>query len=65
MKIGDRVKLLNNIYHSPEGDDGLMAPGTNGVIQHIESTYVTVILEHEVEGKRDWSFLPTEIEVIA
>jgi hypothetical protein len=64
MKIGDRVKLLANMYDQ-HGDDNLMEPGTEGTIQsQLGGGCWIVILDHEVEGKRDWSFLTKELEVV-
>jgi hypothetical protein len=65
MKMGDKVKLLDNIYDNDE--DSEMAPGRTGIIYDVSTTgsYIGVTLDGEpVEGSLDWTFLPTELEVI-
>lgn len=66
MKIGDKVRLLDNVYDNEEDND--MAPGRTGTIYDItlHGSYIGVTLDGEpVEGDLDWTFLPTELEVIA
>lgn len=63
MKIGDRVKLLENVYNCE--DDGLMLPGTKGYINNIElGTYIYVQLDEPVDGVGLWLFYEDELEVV-
>lgn len=63
MNIGDRVKLLNNVYEN--NSDREMAPGTKGYIKDIVlEKYIYVVLDKPVEGLREWTFIPSELEVI-
>lgn len=65
MKIGDKVVLLDNVYNNEDDDD--MAPGRTGVIygESVGGRYFHVTLDGEpVEGEQNWTFLPSELEVI-
>jgi hypothetical protein len=64
MKIGDRVKLKANMYDTMSYDDQ-MAPGVQGVIRSIVGSNCYIVdLDHEVDGKRDWALLESELEVV-
>ncbi|QHZ60063.1 hypothetical protein PJKIFABJ_00127 [Pseudomonas phage PE09] len=64
MNVGDRVKLLSNVYENP--DDSDMAPGVEGRIDKIlNGDFIEVMLDKPVEGIREWVFVRSELEVIA
>lgn len=64
MKIGDRVKLKANMYDTMSDDD-MMAPGVQGVVRSIVGSNCYIVdLDNEVDGKRDWALLESELEVI-
>lgn len=65
MKVGDRVKLLDNVYMNDEDPD--MRPGTLGVVRvglREGFSYLTVELDIPVEGEHEWSFLPSELALV-
>lgn len=65
MNIGDRVKLKVNLYYISGVTDDKMAPGKLGIIiSKLGGDCYIVYLDDEVEGKRDWSFIAKELEVV-
>lgn len=64
MKAGDKVVLLANVYDSPDDND--MAPGRTGVVTglSVDNLYIHVDLDIPVEGEKNWTFLPSELELV-
>ena len=65
MKVGDKVVLLDNVYNNDDDDE--MAPGRTGVVTgtSVDCLYLNVELDGEpVEGDQNWTFLPSELELV-
>ena len=68
MKVGDSVKLLENVYD--DAGDKFFAVGVTGKVitpkRYPDSSpvYVYVRLDNPPPEGSDWTFLPEELEVV-
>ena len=64
MKIGDRVKLLDNIYDAfSDDDEEWYTPGSLGTVTevHTKSGFVRVELDKAPEGEHSFAYYPHEL----
>lgn len=64
MKAGDKVKLLENAYHSIEDDRNDFAPGKTGVITGIEDQIGIIVVMDWDNSRFEYCFYSHELEII-
>jgi len=64
IKVGDKVRLLDNSYYSKDNDDDLR-PGVEGIVAYSDDFYLHVDIDGYSSSLQDdsWPFYEDELEL--